>query len=804
MDSDECVLIMSSIMHDIGKIEQRYKINANHYDLGAEFIRNNIYKIDPKIKERVINLILYHHKNADKVELNENDRYLLRLLQIADRKSAAHDRNDIDPNIEKEVKLEKISDLIDLEEEQHKISKTYYDLKTLENYEDSSKNFGYKDIYDVMKSDIDKIDFNFNDSNLYPAFNTLNTILYKNTIFVPSAFYYSDPNISLYHHLKLTAALAMSQYRYNKSIKSKESGEEDQFILLMCNLSGIQDYIFRYFKSDAADDKGTKRLKGRSFMIKLFTDSIQSYIIKELDLYRINVVWEKSDGFLLLLNNSPDMEKELERIRRDIDTGLIDKNRGITSSISWVTANLDDFNSIEEGIDFSDKENNSTDNFALKMQELYDKLDLRKRNKLSELLQDQDFDHEKKFGNSIKNMCESCGLDVVYSNDKCIGCLEEEYIGSNLYRNDSISIQLKKHDESNIYSNRDKRIIFHYGTLDLDYHFADKDEEKTRNEIIKINEFVSPSQNYRFIFQAKHVPLDKGSIISLNNLFPDNSQHKMLGVFKADVDNMGTIIAAGFRRMTISRLASLSFEFEYFFSIKLDEISGTSKKSKKHSSDNVDTHDIKKDGDKSRIYIVYSGGDDVSAIGEIKDITQFIKNLHEGFEQYFHNEYITISGGLSITQPKFPIRRGIINAEKNLDLAKLEPNKNSIHYIDTMEWKTFIELSEFGDKLSEKIEGEKLSKGFPYFLNNLGLHCNGKIIQGTVISTHINSKNSVLIPDPLVNYYIKRNYSVRKNNKQDEKERDNLILEILDGKNAKWKYMNFLSSYVVINLRNSE
>lgn len=802
MDSDECVLIMASIMHDIGKIEQRYTINKNHSKLGADFIRNNINHIDPKIKERIINLILYHHTNPDNVQLNENDKYLLTLLQTADRKSAAHDRNDIDPNIYKEVKLEKISDLIDLGYESNKISKTYYDLKTLEYYEDKSKNFGYRDIYKGIKEDIKNIDFNFNDSNTYKIFNRLNTILYNNTIFVPSAFYYSDPNISLYHHLKLTAAIAMSLYRYDKAMASEENTEKKQFILLMCSISGIQDYIFRHFKSEAADDKGTKRLKGRSFMIKLFTDSIESYIINKLNLYRFNIVWEKSDGFLMLLNNAPNMERELECIRKDIDMGLIRKKRGITANISWVTADLDDFNSIEEGIDFSDKENKVQDNFALKMQELYNKLDLRKRNKLSELFQDPNIPHEDKFGKSIKNMCESCGLDQVYANDRCIGCLEEEYIGSYLYKNTSLSISLKNHRNENI-DDRQRKILFNYGNMDIEYHFvSEDDEQRLDSEIIKINKFTSDAKNYRFMLQAKHVPVRESGIVTLNDMFPE-TEHKMLGIFKADVDNMGTIIAGGFNRITISRLASLSFEFEYFFSIMLDKIANSINKNHKNfGNHNYDKNNQKID-ENGYIYIVYSGGDDVSAIGEINDLTEFIKNFHESFENYFHNKNITISGGLTITPPKFPIRRGIINADKSLEMAKQQENKNSIHYIDTMHWDTFLELSNFGDNLVKKINNKKLSKGFPYFLNNLGQHYNKKISNGTVISSNINTANSILIPDPLVHYYIKRNYVIKNNNPNDIKERDALINDLLANGDAKWKHMNFLSSYVVINLRNS-
>ncbi len=776
MDNDEFVLAMSSILHDIGKIEQRFKINENHATLGSQFIKNVITTLDKKNKERIGNLIKYHHTETDKTGLPEEDKYLLNILKQADWKSAAHDREDIDPKVFKDIKLEKISDSINLDCNKNNDNNTFYDLKTLGYFEDKSKNWGYQELYNEIVNDIKKLDFTNN--NAYTIFNTLNTILFKDTVFAPSAFYYSKPNISLYHHLKLTAAMALSLYRYKKEYnKNMEINEKNNsFILLLCSISGIQDYIFRHYKAEASDDKGTKRLKGRSFMIKLLTDSIESYVLDRLNLYRFNIVWEKSDGFLLLMENGSNIDETLKTLRKEIDMGLIEKHRGLTANIAWVTASLDDFNTITREDDELHDENKQ-DPFADKMQRLYNNLDLRKRNKMVEIFTDPNLSEEDKYGKSINNMCESCGMDTIVD-DRCRGCVEEEYIGTNLYKMPALETKIVKHiDEA---PDRGEKIIFTYGNKDIEYHFITEKEENNANEIIKINEFNSKAANWRFILQAKAVPLKEKRVIKpLNELFGEEEKHKMLGVFKADVDNMGAIMAAGFKKLTISRLASISFEFEYFFSIKLDMIA---------------------DSIKSNIYIVYSGGDDVSAIGEINDITAFSEKLYHEFIKYF-NKKITLSAGISITPPKFPIRRGIMNAEENLGKAKKNEEKNegknSINYIDTMKWDKYIELSKLGDDIYNEIQRGKLSKGFPYFLQNLGNKFNREITQGTVISgTNVQSGNSILVPDPLLTYYIRRNY-----NSRDSNEAENLIKTLLADNDAKWKYMNFISSYIVIKVR---
>ena len=246
--NDEFCLVMASILHDVGKIEQRVEKNKKHAELGKRFFDSEITSIDRNDKELISKLIGYHHHHANETDLDEQGKYLLNILKEADARSAAHDREDKEEGI-KDVRLYKISDLLCNGKD-----KNCYTLSTLDSIEDRSINDGYKYILNTLKSDLQKLDFN-RDRNQYDVFNSLNSVLYKDTVFVPSAFYYSEPNISLYHHLKLTAAIALSMYRYEKQdIELRKTRDtNNSFILLLCNLSGLQPYIFRAYKSDSAD-----------------------------------------------------------------------------------------------------------------------------------------------------------------------------------------------------------------------------------------------------------------------------------------------------------------------------------------------------------------------------------------------------------------------------------------------------------------------------------------------------------------------------------------------------------------------
>lgn len=113
----------------------------------------------------------------------------------------------------------------------------------------------------------------------FAAFSkTFIKLLEKYTSKVLSAGYLSHPDISLYDHSRITAALSVC---YEVGDESKEC------LLIKGDLSGIQPYIYGGIRkmTDIA-----KRLRGRSFTIQLLTDVISSYVLEKLDLFEANLI----------------------------------------------------------------------------------------------------------------------------------------------------------------------------------------------------------------------------------------------------------------------------------------------------------------------------------------------------------------------------------------------------------------------------------------------------------------------------------------------------------------------------------
>ena len=90
---EEYALVLSSLLHDIGKIGQRYQRNKTHASIGSEMV-NEIHEIPEEIRTLVSELVSYHHteKGSDYEFAS-----ILSILREADQRSAGHDRDDKDP-----------------------------------------------------------------------------------------------------------------------------------------------------------------------------------------------------------------------------------------------------------------------------------------------------------------------------------------------------------------------------------------------------------------------------------------------------------------------------------------------------------------------------------------------------------------------------------------------------------------------------------------------------------------------------------------------------------------------------------
>ncbi|GAJ05092.1 unnamed protein product, partial [marine sediment metagenome] len=119
----------------------------------------------------------------------------------------------------------------------------------------------------------------------------------------------------------------------------------------------------------------------------------------------------------------------------------------------------------------------------------------------------------------------------------------------------------------------------------------------------------------------------------------------------------------------------------------------------------------------SKIYTVYSGGDDLVLVGPWETMIIFTIFLNMEFRRFTCcNDDITISAGLAVVKPKHPIAAGIREADELLKRSKMA-GKNRITLFDTtVEWVVMSELVNFFLFLDNRLNNTNstINTGFLY------------------------------------------------------------------------------------------
>ncbi|MCX7986290.1 MAG: type III-A CRISPR-associated protein Cas10/Csm1 [Bacteroidales bacterium] len=168
--------------------------------------------------------------------------------------------------------------------------------------------FTYRQLWELFEKE-----FKFIQTSNFKAFTeSLLSLLHKYTVRIPASTK-SYPDVSLYDHLKTTAAFAISLYDYiNETGRNQfPTFEEKPFMLIGGDLSGIQKFIYTIAARGAA-----KNLKGRSFYLQLLIENIVQKIIDELNLFSANIIYQSGGGFFII---APNTDTVKNKIRKNID-----------------------------------------------------------------------------------------------------------------------------------------------------------------------------------------------------------------------------------------------------------------------------------------------------------------------------------------------------------------------------------------------------------------------------------------------------------------------------------------------------
>lgn len=189
---------------------------------------------------------------------------------------------------------------------------------------------------------------------------TLLALLRKYTWAIPSDTRRNIvPDVSLYHHLKTTAAIAACLVREDPTDQEVQTlltalgrryrglpltpAEEGMTQRPLCalvkgDLSGTQDFLYLLSSSGAA-----RGLRGRSFYLQLLTEVIADWILRRLQLPPTNLIFAGGGHFYVLLPYQ-EAERHLAALRQEIAQKLWRLHHGdVSLTVAFAPVNVLDF-----------------------------------------------------------------------------------------------------------------------------------------------------------------------------------------------------------------------------------------------------------------------------------------------------------------------------------------------------------------------------------------------------------------------------------------------------------------------------
>jgi CRISPR-associated protein Csm1 len=545
-----------------------------------------------------------------------------------------------------------------------------------------------------------RADFKFIQSTDYTAFSeTFLQLLLKYASCIPASTI-NFPDVSLYDHAKTTAALAVCLYDF------QESREESRqpFLLIGADFSGIQGYIYQIVSEYAG-----RNLKGRSFFLRILSDAVVRLLLDKLRLFRANVIYDSGGSFYLLAPNTAFVRAELQKATSLIETNFFNEF-GTTLFVA-----IDSIPLAKEDLLHTDEEHN----LGIRWHELFERRDKKKANKFASLVKDgyaRFFEPILQGGDARRDRItgeEFLPGEKVYPDGELIlkkNTHLQLKLGQKLKRS---SLMLVSREELPYWKD-----ITHLVPADLGYHyyFVSKDELEKLSDSMKASSdgctvilfndmnFVQAlngkNNSYEFIFYGGNQTNEK-TFDQMAGYKRDDTGFSRLGVLRMDVDNLGHIFQGGIlpRRATLSRYAALSRSLDYFFSGYINTI--WEEIDPKHS------------------LIVYSGGDDLFIVGSWDATIRLAERIREDFRTFTcHNPAFSISGGIAILPPRYPIMKGADESADEERAAKehtvKKASKNSLSFMDTpLNWDTeFPTVKRLKDRLVEQTRNDRLPKSF--------------------------------------------------------------------------------------------
>lgn len=760
-------------MHDIGKLGYRAGLSGTHEEIGKNFIAQ--YE---DILGDISGLISMHHNFGN--IFNQDGYRPLKTLIIADWLASA-ERIGIKKSTDvRKIGLTPIFSKISLYNNNKINQKFSYLGEKLSLKEDSNEIFPKinSKITDLLENNFsenwESFKEKFRKIRQYQGneFEFLFSLLNQHFKFIPSAAYKVEPDISLFDHSKMVCALSVAFDNYFKLkainendiiqdlnlmgkillelydkgsenvevIKSDEKkrelfSERKCFNIVMGDFSGIQNFIHSIYSKYAM-----KTLKGRSFYISLLTEVIVQYIVRELSLTEANIIFAGGGHFYIISHDFEGFKEQINEISIKTNKFFIEYfNSNLYLALDYVQLSIEDILFKISNI----------------WKQVNEKIVLEKNKKFIDLLKGKSeeyfievFGPNKQAGEKLERciVCNSFEALEPISEEKSEEkwCPQCQSFGS-LIRDikNAKFIRNIQNDET-------------YNKILNEFNAAIEFSQSIVGEKTKYYSINSPTTDNTIGDKLLSIglPIDKdGRIIDLDtfaDLAQERTGYRKIGVVKMDVDSLGKIFQRGLgENYSISRVSTLSSSLTLFFKGYISKL-------------------VEKEFPDS-IYLIFSGGDDVFAVGSWDKLIEFSYKLYRDFREFTaFNPDITLSAAIFIEAPRFPIIRASLYAESELERAKnFEPynkninTKNKISIFGSiLKWDWTLEKE---DEYQKILQNNKEIEGYirDQILDLMKIKDN--IEKMEILSNWINKKSefelAIILKDILVYLIREKNFS---------------------------------------------
>ncbi|NLU52752.1 MAG: type III-A CRISPR-associated protein Cas10/Csm1 [Clostridiaceae bacterium] len=675
---------IAGLLHDIGKVAERTKnflVENKFTHIGTGHPKYSAYVMEQLINTStffykynydLMNLVLYHHEPR-----NDHEKIIL----LADKLSSK-------------------------EREEGETNEKYFNvpLRPIFSrlFEGHNENFGYELNPLSISTGFPKENANVTTqeySTYFDAFYKELTVLENETQLyyilekylwcVPAQTTNYIPDISLFDHLKTTAAIALclfDEYQCGslsqQELTLMDNNTNSHFMLINGDISGIQDFIFNMPSKGAA-----KSLKGHSVYIALVTDAITRYLIKELRLKEANVLYNGGGNFYILAPKS--CEEKFLTLRTKISEILLKSHQGtLYLALDYILLSPSDFSA-----------------FNVQWERVKQKVNVYKNKKWSEIgLQEHyaDIFGPKGTGAQENEHCKLCGtekgerrIEYVPDSEKSYCTLCKSYIDLTDKLKDADYLVIKEVIADNEHTVNEYIDVFR--AFGFDYSFINRknvNEDDFKSAFLINDTSFLESGCQGFIMGAYRLPFNengKGQL-TFKEISEKSKGDPKIALLKLDVDNLGNLFFKGLgKNSTISRVTALSRMLALYFEGYINYL-------------------IEKNNWQQYLYVVFSGGDDTFIVGAWDKVLDFVQEFYNKFREFtcYHHR-ITFSAGIGVFRYDFPVimssrlvEEALENAKGYVESGEVTPSKNKISLFgEIFNWSEFAAVREFKSLLCE-------------------------------------------------------------------------------------------------------